>query len=378
MSDGGWKSAEVADTLRRGDFEASIDAVLSDDEVAGDVMLRLEDAGLEDGPLGELLRRQTSSDMLRQARRSSDVASMSAATGLSDSRVEATGYEMLLKRCKPAAQQILVKGPKGSGKTVLGIDIVRRLYAEFNGELEIATNVKGPDEHDSVTFVETMSGLLEWVRDTRGEKIALMDEWSTTMNAHAHPGGDVRSTVSRFVNALRKGKGGSTRLLIIGHEHDTDIAAILRTQADVVIHKAGKADEGLADQAAVYDGWNSYVQGDESLKIRGLQDVPESSTWGADTNYFAYFEPDLDAPREQIQRGQLVEDWEQYQDAAGDDPDGGELERIKCRGVKDGGGGCGRITDHVSGFCVFHRDQWDGEETDPRRTTNDDDNDDDT
>ena len=372
MSNGGWKSAEVADTLRRGDFEASIDAVLSDDELAGDVMLRLEDQGIEDGPLGMLLRRQTSSDMLRSARRSSDVASMSAATGLSDSRVEATGYDMLLKRCKPAAQQILVKGPKGSGKTVLGIDIVRRLYAEFDGELEIATNVKGPDEHDSVTFVETMSGLLEWVRDTRGEKIALMDEWSTTMNAHAHPGGDVRSTVSRFVNALRKGKGGSTRLLIIGHEHDTDIAAILRTQADVVIHKAGKADEGLADQASIYDGWQSYVKGDEALKIRGLADVPVSSTWGADTNYFAYFEPDLDSPREQIKRGKLVEDWAEYQDAASDDPDDGELERIKCRGNKTNGDGCGQLTAHVSGFCGHHRDQWRGDD-DPRRTTNEDD-----
>ncbi|WP_206750609.1 hypothetical protein [Halorubrum sp. ARQ200] len=364
----------MADTLRRGDFEASIDAVLSDDELAGDVMLRLEDQGIEDGPLGMLLRRQTSSDMLRSARRSSDVASMSAATGLSDSRVEATGYDLLLKRCKPAAQQILIKGPKGSGKTVLGIDIVRRLFAEFDGELSVATNVRGPDEHEAVTFVETMSGLLEWVRDTKGEKIALMDEWSTTMNAHAHPGGDVRSTVSRFVNALRKGTGGSTRLLIIGHEHDTDIAAILRTQADVVIHKAGKADEGLADQAAVYDGWQSYVKDDEALKIRGLADVPASSTWGADTNYFAYFEPDLDAPREQIKRGKLVKDWQQYQDEAQEEQES-DLERIKCRGSKSGGGGCGQLTDHVSGFCGYHRDQWNGDD-DPRRVTNDEGDDD--
>jgi ATPase family associated with various cellular activities (AAA). len=182
--------------------------------------------------------------MLRDARKSGDVASMSAATGLSDSSVEATGYDMLLERCKPAAQQILIKGPKGSGKTVLGLDLMRELYAEFDGEMSFFTNVKGPDDHPSVTFGETMSEMLEWVRDTDGEKCVLGDEWSTTMNSHAHPGGDIRQVVSRFINALRKGQGGSTRLIIIGHEHDSDIAAILRTQADVVIEKAGKADEG--------------------------------------------------------------------------------------------------------------------------------------
>jgi len=331
-------------------------------------MLRLEQHDLDDGPLAELLQTQTSSDMLRKARQNSDVASMSAATGLSDSTIEATGYDMLLKRCKPAAQQILIKGPKGSGKTVLGIDIMRRLYAQFDGEMQFFTNVKGPDEHDSVTFGETMSEMLEWVRDTDGEKCVLGDEWSTTMNAHAHPGGDIRQTVSRFVNALRKGRGGSTRLIIIGHEHDSDIAAILRTQADVVIEKAGKADEGLADQANIYDGWNDYVQQSKAFTLRGLQDVGDRSVWGADTNYFAYFEPDLDAPREQIQRGKLVEDWEQYQDAAQEDEED-DLERIKCRGTKVNGGSCHQLTDHISGYCKPHRSQWDDETPDPRHQT---------
>jgi len=361
----GWKAGELADTLREGDHAGNIDAVLSDHEIAGDALLRLEQRGLDDGPLAELLRRQTNSDMLRAARQNSDVASMSAATGLSDSSIEATGYDMLLKRCKPAAQQILIKGPKGSGKTVLGLDIMRRLYGDFNGEMSFFTNVRGPDEHEAVTFGETMSEMLEWVRDTDGEKCVLGDEWSTTMNAHAHPGGDIRQTVSRFVNALRKGRGGSTRLIIIGHEHDSDIAAILRTQADVVVEKAGKADEGLADRANVYDGWNDYVQQSKAFTVRGLADVDDSSVWGADTNYFAYFEPDLDAPREQIQRGKLVEDWEEYQQAAQEDEDA-DRDRIKCRGTKTDGGSCHQLTDHISGYCQPHRDQWDGETTDER------------
>ena len=367
MSDsGGWKAGQVADMLREGDFNASIDAVLADDPTVGDVMLRLENESRGEGGLSDILRKQTSSDMLRDARKNEDVTSMSAATGLSDSSVEATGYDMLLKRCKPAAQQILIKGPKGSGKTVLGLDLMRELYAEFDGEMSFFTNVKGPDEHDAVTFGETMSEMLEWVRDTDGEKCVLGDEWSTTMNAHAHPGGDIRQTVSRFVNALRKGQDGSTRLIIIGHEHDTDIAAILRTQADVVVEKAGKADEGLADRANVFDGWNDYVQQSKSFTVRGLNDVTSRSKWSADTNYFAYFEPDLDNPREQIKRGKLVENWEELQDDEEDDD--AEREKIKCRGSKkrNGGGGCGNLTDHRSGYCKFHRDQWDGETTDER------------
>lgn len=368
MSDSsGWKAGELADTLRAGEFEASIDGVLSDDEIAGDALLRLESQGLDDGPLARLLATQTSTDMLRAARQHSDVASMSAATGLSDSTVEATGYERLISRCTPAAQQILIKGSKGSGKTVLGLDLVRRLYAEFDGELSVFTNVRGPEAHDAVTFGETMSEMLEWNRDTDGEKVVLGDEWSTTMNAHAHPGGDVRATVSRFINALRKGRGGSTRLIIIGHEHDTDIASIIRKQADVVIEKAGKADEGLADQADIYDGWVDYMKGSEALTVRGLADVPSSSVWGADTNYFAYFEPDLDEPRKQIQRGKLIENWEQYQDDADSDTDD-TRERVICRGETTKGADCKQTTDHRSGYCQPHRDQWDGETPHPQYT----------
>lgn len=367
MSNGGWQPARTSDDVRNGDVDASIDSILTDDDAIGNLFLAAERAGLdEDSPLVGLLGREERSRVLREARQSGQATSMNMATGLSESSEEATGYDMLLKRCVPAAQQILVKGPKGSGKTILGLDLFKQLYAEFDGEISFFTNVKGPDEHDAVTFGETMSEMLEWVRDTDGEKAVLGDEWSTTMNAHAHPGGDIRQTVSRFVNALRKGQGGSTRLIVIGHEHDTDIAAILRTQSDVVIEKAGKADEGLADQASVFDGWNAYVQQDPAFKIRGLQDVSPDSVWGADTNYFAYFEPDLDSPRQQIQRGKLVEDWREYQET--DDPanTGEDADTyVQCRGTKSDDGECGATVTHISGHCHAHRSQWDGD-PDPR------------
>ncbi|AFZ71423.1 hypothetical protein [Natronobacterium gregoryi] len=365
MSSGGYDAADLADQIREGDVNASIDAVLSDQESIGNLILAAERADLEQdtSPLVQLVSRSSQTDMLRKARQKGHVPSMNAATGLSEQRIDATGYTRLINACKPAAQQILLKGQKGTGKTVAALDIGRRLHAEFDEELSIATNIKGPDEQDDVTFVETMSEMLEWVRDTPGEKLVIGDEWSTTMNAHANPGGQVRQTVSRFINALRKGKGGSTRLLVIGHEHDTDIAAILRTQSDVVIQKDGKADEGMADLATVYDGWQDYLEDDHWFKLRGLQDVPESSVWGADTNYFAHFEIDLDNPHEQIRRGRLVDHWEELQDDT--DNENGESSEVVCRGVKSDGDDCNALTSHESGFCKYHRDQWDGD-TDPR------------
>ncbi|RQG97060.1 hypothetical protein [Natrarchaeobius chitinivorans] len=362
----GYDAADLADKIREGDVNANIDAVLSDSKAIGNLMLAAERAGLEDdtSPLLHGLSRTSETDMLRKARQEGHVASMNAATGLSEQRIDATGYSRLVNACKPAAQQILLKGPKGSGKTVFGINLVQELWREFDEDLKIATNVRGPDDHDDVTYVDTVSELLEWVRDTPGEKVALMDEWSTEMNAHANPGGQVRQTVSQFINALRKGQGGSTRLIIVGHEHDTDIAAILRTQSDVVITKDGKASEGMADLATVYEGWQSYVQEEHWFKVRGLFDVPSSSVWGADTNYFATFDVDLDNPHQQIQKGKLVKNWEEYQDAAGGDEDDASNE-VVCRGVKSDGDDCNALTSHESGFCRYHRSQWDGD-VDPR------------
>ena len=88
------------------------------------------------------------------------------------------------------------------------------------------------------------------------------------------------------------------------------------------------------------------------------------SQWSTDTNYFAYFEPDLDNPREQIQRGKLVKNWQEYQETADDEDD--ELNRVKCNGNKTDGGSCHQLTDHISGYCTPHRDQWDGETADKR------------
>jgi hypothetical protein len=98
--------------------------------------------------------------------------------------------------------------------------------------------------------------------------------------------------------------------------------------------------------------------------------VPSSSVWGADTNYFAHFELDLDDPHNQIQRGRLVKNWEDYQRDEGDGSD--ESGEVSCRGTKSNGDDCAALTGHESGFCRYHREQWDGD-PDPRLEDVDDD-----
>lgn len=369
-SDGGFSAGKVADAIREGDVDALYEAFLADDEDAADLLLRLERAYDEDGdgpddvrdtPLWRILARPTTTESLRHARQDGDVDTLSASTGITDGSIEASGYEMLVDACKPAAHQILLKGPKGSGKTTKALDIIKRLYNA--GEIDkVLTNVRGPEEHEAVEFAEDISRYLEFAKEP-GEKLALFDEFSTVGNAYTGQK-DVEQVMSRVINAFRKSEGGSLRTMYIGHENENDIHPLVKKQSDVVIQADGKVDEGLIDSATVYRGWQDYTRDDHWFRVSGLRDIPDASPWSFSTNYFAHLEWDLDAPEKQIQRGQLIDGWEQFQDdETGDESD--ELPLRKCRGHNRRGESCGQRTRHESGYCDAHRDEWDGD-PDPR------------
>ena len=186
---GGWKAAEVADTLRRGDFEASIDAVLSDHEVSGDVLSRAELAGIEEGPLADILRRETSTDMLRRARQNSDVASMSAATGLSKRSVDISDWRQIqavqdLFRKRPRVRKDFTNAvfqcvlfsscipPTGRGKTSTAYWLIEN--AEIvDPDISVLTN-NPSDEYPNVP--EQWEELKDEIRETSGWSIILLDE----------------------------------------------------------------------------------------------------------------------------------------------------------------------------------------------------------
>ncbi|MFC7046564.1 hypothetical protein ACFQH6_15140 [Halobacteriaceae archaeon GCM10025711] len=363
-NDNRWVSAELREALSRGDLPALAEAgLLEQTDLEYLLSFKRSVANAEDTDRYQELLMQAVSKKLNKAVEHGNLSVMSHANGISKKRIDATGYTRLVKAIKPAAHQVLFKGPKGSGKSTKAIDLTKELHAEFNGDLKVMTNIKGPDEHEDVRFGEAMSEFLEFANES-GEKVIVADEMSTVAN-HWISGPDVQQQFGRAINALRKGSGGSTRLFIIGHEHDTDIHPILREQSDVVIQADGKKDEGLIDKVTVFKGWQAYKKSEDWFRVRGLRDVPQSSPWSFDTNYFAHFEFDLDEPAKQIQRGRLVDNWEDYQGGEGGEEDGVEV-RVKCRGVKKDGTGCGSMTPHESGFCEWHRDQWDGAGSDPR------------
>lgn len=301
---------------------------------------------------------------LRRALRNNKLNEINFWKGVQQQAVDATGYDKLINDCKPAAHQITIKGAKGSGKSTKAMDLAKRLLAE--GVIDkVMTNIRGPDEHPDVEFSEDISRYLEFAKEP-GEKLAVFDEFSTSGNAYTGQV-DVEQVMSRCINAFRKSEGGSLRTMYVGHENDNDIHPLVKKQSDVVIEAAGKKDEGLIDVVNVYAGWQDYKKGNRDYRVRGLQDIPEDSLWSFESNYFAHLEWDLDAPEKQIDRGQLIDNWEQYQDG-GDFTEEEDEQKVKCRGTNSEGEGCGSMTSHKSGYCEWHRDQWDteGHGIDPR------------
>lgn len=398
MSGGGYDSAKTADEIREGDVDALIDGILTDNKPVANALLAAERAGIEeDAPLRQMLQRAETTHMLRGARQRGHVASMNAATGLSESRSEATGYDRLINAIRPAAQNVLCRGPMGSGKTGTMIEIIRQAYRDaVLDKVRMNTPVRGmsrecleraaeindvpswwldeeKNEHlgvlyPDVQFAFKISDFLEFAKEP-GEKFSLIDEFSSSGNAYVAQQ-SVESVLAPTMNAFRKSPNGSMRTGYIGHENDTDTAKLVRVSSNVVINKDGKADENKADLATVYKpsndnaAWENYLSRNPDFKVRGIRDVPESSPWRYHSNYFAHVEWDLDNPSKQIEHGRLRDDWEDYQET--DDPSGGEGETyVQCRGTKADGGECGATVTHISGFCHAHRSQWQGDD-DPR------------
>lgn len=258
-----------------------------------------------------------------------DITRMSAIKGTdSDDRIDATGYDKLLDLLKPAAQQVLVKGSKGSGKTVKVLTMAAVAVQEgIVDKVMMNIKTKGldpeikhievPDELD-IRFGENISDFLEFAKED-GEKLIVGDELSTVANALGGHS-EAQDIFPRVINALRKSVGGSTRLMYVGHNHDTDILPTLKYNADVVIYAEGKKEDGLIDKLSVYrtvgreSAWEKFQDDEYDFKIKNMEDIPEDSPWAVDTNYFAHLEFNLDDPEKQIQRGKIIDDWQQYQD----------------------------------------------------------------
>jgi hypothetical protein len=121
----------------------------------------------------------------------------------------------------------------------------------------------------------------------------------------------------------------------------------------MIVKKAGTGENDVS-RAIIYrstdrkTAWDMYQDDEPWFEMQNIPEAP--GKWSADTNHFATFLWDLDDPEKQIQRGQLIDGWEEFQD---DDKDDAErfVEQIGNCVIPE----CGSpiADDHV--FCAGHR-----------------------
>lgn len=358
MSDGDLQAAYLSEHI--GDEGEIPDWALYAPEDKLMFLLSMEDA-LDDPESSDAFiktRRRLKAVATNKAIRNDDLTTVSAIKGISDNSVDATGYDMLLDRIEPAAQTILIKGAKGTGKTTKASDWVKKALEDgiiekvmTNVQLAGFENDKFEDSDYDVRYSEFISDYLEFAKEP-GEKLMLLDELSTVANAI---GGNMEAQdiFPRVINALRKSKGGSCRVIAIGHQHDTDILPSLRNNSDGVLEAPNKLGDGI-DRAIYYTSFDDYRNDDHEFKVRGLQDVTDDPLFGFDDNSFATLEFNLDAPEKQIKRGKLIDNWEKYQD----EPDSveGEDELLYCN--KDECGSTSKQYPDLireTGYCDYHQ-----------------------
>jgi len=357
-----WTAKDLRRAIKEGDLMALVHAGYmdyDDAEYISSFVQRYEPMSTDDPKRAQdtqryrqLVTRATTKEVNR-AVAAGNTGRLAFGAGHQSDRVDATGYQQLINRLERPAEQFVLRGAKGSGKSTKAVDLTKRLHRHLDGNLKVWTNIEGI-EHSDVEFGETVSSMLEFAAKD-GERLVLLDEASTAINAYAGQGYEVERTFGRAINALRKGDGGSVRLVAIGHQNDSDIHPIIRKQSDVVMAAEGK--ERDIDKARLYEGWNAYQNDDEWFAIEGLQDVDDPE-WSFDSDYFATIRFDLDNPDEQIKRGRLVDNWEELQDDAENET---LPQDTQCYGVKDDGQRCGvtsssRIGPY--GYCKHHRDQY--------------------
>lgn len=307
-------------------------------------------AAFEETPLFKLIKSHESGLSMAEDVDEGNISRMSYRKGVSTSSVESYGMDAIISEMMKPAHGALIIGPKGSGKTELAERILSELYQ--NG-MDAWQNVPVPaDDADDVHFGEKVSSMLEFAKQP-GDHVAVVDEFSTVGTGYAGAGAvDVEQILTLIINAFRKNEDGSTRQIYIGHRGNADVHPVVRENVQLIVKKAGTGDD--VDRAIVYratdrrTAWEMYQDDEPWFELQNIPKAP--SRWSPDTNHFATFIWDLDDPQKQIQRGMLIDGWEEFQDSEKTDADrfAGQIGSCVI-------GECGSpvADDHV--FCNGHR-----------------------
>lgn len=221
----------------------------------------------------------------------------------------------------------------GTGKTDFAYLAAEGGQRAYEGDLEIASN----NETDEFHTVQAWSKAEEWMQDVDGPKLLILDEAAQGLMYSDQRAGKVLSKAMRLMRKY------NCHLILIAHT-GKDIPRDIRRQV-VYARKEEKEHVKLGNK----------VEEDQSGEMQILNVEHELTNLPQTTIEYESYDDE----------GEF--EWD-IEDEFGDDDTDGEDKKVKCKGHTSDSEPCGAMTDHKSGYCQYHRDQWDpnSEGEDPR------------
>ncbi len=344
-SDDRWVAAELRETLSEDSLPALAEAGLLDEQSLKYLLsFKRSVPDAEDSDRYQDLLMQAVSGKVNEAVEHGNLSVMSHATGVKSDRVDTSSWQAideLIDLWNPDDRDAMLnlmlyaplppEGPTGVGKTDFAYTVIeagQRAYPK----LSVASN----NTSDEFADVQSWTGLKEWLEAESGTKAFLLDEAAQVLQF-----ADMRAgkALSKLIKLLRKYQ---CHLLVVSHT-GKDIPKDIRR----MVLLCRKESKKKATIGVGLDEQNGDMQIDrELLKLGNI--------------------PPTRLEYESIDdKGEFVFDMEDDSDDAEMDNSDETPEKVKCRGTSKDGSGCGTLTDHESGYCQWHRDQWDGD-ADPR------------
>jgi len=344
-----WVAAELRETLEKGNLPALAEAGLLDPEDLDYLIsLRQSIPDAEDSERYQNLLMKAVSGKINDSVEHGNISVMSHATGTPDQRVDMSSWQAideLIDLWSPDDRDDMLnlmiyaplppEGPTGVGKTDFAYSVIEAGMRAYPG-ITVASNNTSDDFDD----IQSWTSLKEWLKQEDGTKAFLLDEAAQVLQFADMTAG---KALSKLIKLLRKYQ---CHLIVVSHT-GKDVPKDIRR----MVLLARKESKKKATIGVGMDEVNGDMQVDR--EILKLGNIPETRLSYESIDDTGEFEFDMD------------------DEAGGSDEDSGESDvpdRVSCRGTNKEGESCGTLTDHESGYCEWHRSQWDGE-VDPRFQT---------
>jgi len=246
---------------------------------------------------------------------------------------------------------------QGGGKTHLAVLLLETFDRLMEDNTYLGSNIPSlVKNHEKVIYVPSFTsenpkgealskkydvdewmGLEEFV-NSRGKRIAVMDEAADFLTGYSSDAKDVEESFKGFSNKLRK---KDTNLIFVSQAWK-ELHPQIRRRC-FVIRKPSK------QKADVYHNIDDAKK-EENKKLQ-LEGIPDTS-WEFDTKDEAEFVINTD----------LISDDLELEEEENQEEESSEVEKQRCKGTTSDGERCGTVSKYVAqepakGYCQWHEDQ---------------------